>query len=498
MTTISQLEKTLQNQYNLKCFIDLAELTTSPTRAYQHFDSCYQEVFDHSDRLVFYTTKIISDSLLTHLYQAAKLIDVSNYFVLICSPHDINQQLTDLATLNNTDPFQTLQVMLESTKGLQNNFIVSETLCPMPWRHVEISSLGEIRPCCVYVDSVDHVKNNSLTDAFNNDKFHTLRQQLLNGKKPSGCSKCWDTERKGLISNRHYHMSLLKKELLTADLDNPKIQSIDIKPGNTCNFKCRICNPLSSSLYAQEIKSTSPIPIESFNWAESNSKIIDEIVQLLPTLQNIDMYGGEPFLIKPLLHVVKKSVTQGHANHIRLHYNSNGSIYPETLVEYWKEFKHVDIQFSIDNIGKRFELERGGSWQQVDTNIKRLVGLNLPNVAISIMPAISIMNIFYIDEVLQWADQMGLAVNPLYVAAPLGFDLKNLTGAAKKLIFEKFQHHPWPEMKNILAYVASIPDSDGHAFLDLCKHFDALRNQNFAKSHSEIANAMGYVYNNNI
>ena len=44
----------------------------------------------------------------------------------------------------------------------------------------------------------------------------------------------------------------------------------------------------------------------------------------------------------------------------------------------------------------------------------------------------------------------------------------------------------------------SIPDSDGQEFLKLCKHFDTLRNQNFAKSHYEIAKAMGYVYNNNI
>lgn len=498
MISISELEKTLQNQYNLKCFIDLAELTTSPTHAYKHFDRCHQIEFNNKDRLIFYTSDTISDSLLTHLYQATKLIDVSNYFVLICSPRDITQQLTDLATLNNTDPFQTLQVLIESTKSLQNNFVVSETLCPLPWRHVEVSSSGEVRPCCVYVGSVDHVKINSLTHAFNNTKFQTLRQDLLNGKRPTGCSKCWGNEQHGLTSNRHYHMSILKKELLTMDLDNPAIKSLDLKPGNTCNFKCRICNPVSSSLYAQEAKSTTVISIESFNWAESDSKVINEIVELLPTLTNIDMYGGEPFLIKPLLHVIKQAVEQNCASRIRLHYNSNGSIYPEVLIEYWKKFKHVDIQFSIDNIESRFELERGGSWQQVESNIKKLLSLNLPNVTIGIMPAINIMNIFYLDEILQWAHGMGLPVNPQYVTEPLGFALKSLTADAKKLIVEKFQNHPWPEMKNILNHIESMPDSDGEEFSKLCKHFDHLRNQNFSNSHSIIANAMGYVYNNNI
>jgi MoaA/NifB/PqqE/SkfB family radical SAM enzyme len=273
---------------------------------------------------------------------------------------------------------------------------------------------------------------------------------------------------------------------------------MDLKPGNTCNFKCRICDPVSSSLYAQEVKSNTGISIESFNWAESDSKTINEIVTLLPTLTNIDMYGGEPFLIKPLLHVVKQAVEQHCSPHIRLHYNSNGSIYPKDLIEHWKKFKHVDIQFSIDSIGNRFELERGGSWQQVESNIKKLINLGLPNVTIGVMPAINIMNIFYLDEVLQWAHELRLPVNPQYVTEPSGFALKNLTANAKKLIVEKFQNHPWPEMKNIINHLELTPDSDGEEFSKLCKHFDRVRNQNFSISHSAIANAMGYVYNNNI
>jgi MoaA/NifB/PqqE/SkfB family radical SAM enzyme len=498
MISINQLENTLLTLYDSKCFVDLAKLTTSPTDVYRHFDSFYQETFAHNDRLIFYTAKSIPDSLLHHLYQATNLIDISNFFVLICSPHDIAQQATAIAQLNATDPFQTLQIVFEDTESLQDNFTVSDTLCPMPWRHVEVSSSGEVRPCCVYVDSVDHVRHNSLNHAFNNTKFQTLRQDLLSGNKPSGCSKCWENEKNGLISNRHYHMSMLKKELLTVDLDNPSIKSMDLKPGNTCNFKCRICNPVSSSLYAQEAKLNKNISINSFNWAESAPDTINEIVELLPNLINIDMYGGEPFLIKPLLHVVKQAVEQGHAPQMRLHYNSNGSVYPESLIEYWKKFKHVDIQFSIDNIGHRFELERGGSWLQVESNIKRLIDLNLPNVSIAIMPAISIMNIFYLDELLQWASDLGVEINIQYVTDPSGFDLKHLTGNAKKLISEKFQYHAWPEIKHILSYIASTPDSDGQEFLKLCKHFDTLRNQNFTESHFEIAKAMGYVYNKDI
>lgn len=500
MISLKDLEQKLSNLYNLKCFVDLETLSTSPTSAYKHFQEFYQEVFNNNDRLVFYTTDIISDQLLKHLYQSANLIDISNFFVLICSPHNIKEQVESVAALHSSDtvPFHTLQLNFEETNKLQDNFFVSDTLCPIPWRHLEVSAKGGVRPCCVYSHTVENVRNTTLNDVFYGTAISKLRQALLDGKKPSGCNTCWNTESKGLISNRHYHMSMLKKELLTVDLDNPKIKSLDLKPGNTCNFKCRICNPVSSSLFAQELSKTYSIPVKTFNWAESESRTMTEITELLSELSNIDMYGGEPFLIKPLDRLVKQAVDQRYAKNIRLHYNSNGSVYPEKLIESWTHFKHVDIHFSIDNVGDRFELERGGTWIEVDSNIRRLLELNLPNVKISIMPTISIMNILYINEVLQWAKELKCQVNPLYVTYPSGFSLKNLTTEAKKLIFDKFQNHPWEEMKNILNYIKSNPDSDGKEFVKICQHFDNLRNQNFKNSHFEIAQAMGYVYNSNL
>lgn len=492
MMTTNNLHLYLSKQYNLKCFVDLAQMSTSPSAIYKQFESCYQPAFDTDDRLVFYTLDIISDKLLQHLYRAAELIDISNYFVLICSPHDIRKQLQNIA---KQDSFQSLQISLNDTEKLQDSFHVPETICPLPWMHLEISTLGGVRPCCVYSTEVGSVKDASLNSIFYNNAMSALRNEFLIGQRPPGCQYCWRLENKGLSSSRTRHMSLLKKQLLTVDLENPTIKSLDIKPGNTCNFKCRICGPLSSSLFEQELNKIQNIAIKRYNWVEENSAVINEISDLLPNLTNIDMYGGEPFLIKSLKKLIKQAADLGHAENMRLHYNSNGSIYPSDLIEHWKKFNHVDIHFSIDNVGARFELERGGSWQEVESNIKQLLALNLTNVKISIMPAISIMNIFYIDQLLEWADTLGLPVNPLYVSRPPGFDLKNLTGNAKQIIVDKFKDHSWSEMNNIIDYIRSIPDSDGHEFIKLCQHFDSIRNQNFSISHSEIAEAMGYVYN---
>ena len=492
--TVDQLKHDLSKKYSIKCFVDLADLTTGPAQAYKILQQHHQQEFSHNDRLVFYTQYDVSDQLLEHLYQAATLIDVSNFFVLLCGPADLESKLDTIAFKNSGDKvsFQSIQVDVVDTKPISGNFTLPETLCPMPWSHMMIDQSGDARPCCVYRDPVGNAVDHSIDQLFHNQGYNQLRQNLLSGEKVSGCDHCWNLEKHGLTSNRTMHMRLLKKDLLTKYIDDPEITSLDIAPGNTCNFKCRICTPKASSLFAQEVQSiTGVLPIRSFNWAESDNKVMREISDLLPSLTNIDMYGGEPFLIKPLHRLVSQAVEQGHAKHIRLHYNSNGSVYPDHLIDHWKHFDHVDIHFSIDNVGARFDLERGGSWQQVTSNIRKLVDLSLSNLKISIMPTISIMNIFYLDELLEWATELRLPVNVNYLDSPDEFNIKNLTPLAKKLILEKFQNHPWPEMKNILTTIKSFPDSDGSGFVSLSRHFDRIRGQNFSSTHAEIAYAMG-------
>jgi MoaA/NifB/PqqE/SkfB family radical SAM enzyme len=489
-----QLQYQLSQKHSIKCFVDIADLTESPSQAYKILQQHYQQEFSPADRLVFYTKYDISDQLIRHLYQAATLIDVSNFFLLLCTPTDISDRLISIAKENSGDQssFQSLQVEIENTKLLSNNFVLSDAICPMPWMHMMINQSGGVKACCVYNTTIGNIVNNSINEVFHNQHYVQLRQHLLAGEKVAECDRCWNLEDRGSTSNRLRHLSFLKKDLLTKYLDSPTISSLDLSPGNTCNFKCRICNPDSSSLFAQEVQSVNKlVPVKSFNWAESNATVIDEISNLMPSLTNLDMYGGEPFLIKPLVRLLQQAIEQGQSEHIRLHYNSNGSVYPEHLIEYWKKFKHIDIQFSIDNVGKRFELERGGQWKQVHTNISKLVDLGLPNLKISIMPTISIMNILYLDEILRWAKELGLTVNFNYLDTPEEFNIKNLTAAAKKLIFDKFQNYPEGEIHRILDTIRACPDSDGKKFVNLSKHFDQIRNQNFSETHQEIAHAMG-------
>jgi sulfatase maturation enzyme AslB (radical SAM superfamily) len=250
-------------------------------------------------------------------------------------------------------------------------------------------------------------------------------------------------------------------------------------------------------LFASEENKFLGIPlVVQDNWGESED-FINQMILHLPTVRNIDMYGGEPFLVKKFIIVLKLAVEYGHAKNIRLHYNSNGSVWPDQFLPYWPSFKQIDIHFSIDAIGKQFELERGGKWSEIENNILRLKNLGLPNLSISIMPTIGAMNVYYIDQVYDWAIKHGFLIFVSH-ARRTGLELGDLTREAKNLIIKKFKNHPWSEMQNIIKIIQEIPDSDGDQFRSKIRWFDQIREENFANSHYEIANAMGYVYNKNL
>ena len=114
-------------------------------------------------------------------------------------------------------------------------------------------------------------------------------------------------------------------------------------------------------------------------------------------------------------------------------------------------------------------------------------------MTIGIMPTISILNVYYLDEVYDWAQKHNFSINVNYLHEPKEFSLSNLTELAQNLIIKKFQGHPWYEMHNMLTVIKKLPPTDGKTFLEKIKWFDSVREENFKNSHKEIAEAMGYV-----
>jgi sulfatase maturation enzyme AslB (radical SAM superfamily) len=211
---------------------------------------------------------------------------------------------------------------------------------------------------------------------------------------------------------------------------------------------------------------------------------------VLPQLTNLDLYGGEPFLLKNLHSLLQKAVELDYAKNIRLHFNTNGSIFPETLVSLFKHFKEIDVALSIDNIGKRFELERGGKWEDVEQNVIKF--LSLP-IRAYIFPTVNIQNILYLDELLDWADEIGIDVTCNLLHGPKHFNINFMTEDAKRLVVNRLSNSKHEILRTFSEQVTNSQGSDGVEFVRHVKEYDFRRNEDFIATHPEIARAMGYI-----
>jgi MoaA/NifB/PqqE/SkfB family radical SAM enzyme len=398
-----------------------------------------------------------------------------------------------------------------------------KTICMLPWISIEASPIGTIRPCCLAQDEIvddDGTRYDLLTstleDAYNSQYMQNLRKQFLAGEQPATCSRCWTEERAGKDSKRIHSQRRLHHLESKIDWYNEKpnqLWFLDLKLGNICNLKCRICGSWSSSKWAEEDMKTSAHGdkkqhsayrwLKQGAWPRTTLTFWDNLKSLLPNIKYIEFTGGEPWLIQEHWELLKFAVEEGHSNHIDIHYNTNATVElgEHTLV--WNHFGRVDIAFSIDNVHDRFEVERyGAKWSlanKIIDDVHSAKQSHAPNITTQLCFTINIQNVYYIDELLTWADTKpfgSIYFNMLH--SPDHMNIQYMTPNAKALVLDKLKSVDWRtnfyknEIQNVINFIEQGPGSDGQEFVSRMKKMDAYRKQNFVDTHPEIAKAMGY------
>ena len=303
--------------------------------------------------------------------------------------------------------------------------IPHDKFCILPWVSLETSPIGTVRPCCLAKDEI-------LDD--NNDKFHLttstfnqirdssymqgLRQEFIAGQLPSTSERCWAIEDSGGTSKRQHTLNRLKHIVTDTEWtdDAKDLIFLDLKLGNICNLKCRICGPWSSSTYASEEVGTVMTlerkqtyayqMLRQGRWPRESPAFWQQLIDIADQIRYLEFTGGEPFMIAEHFDFLQTLVDRGVAHNIEIHYNTNGTQYPERGIELWPHFKTVEIAISIDDLGERFEYQRSGArWAEVQDNIYKFRRLrrNSKNVQLQLCCTISIWNVAYFNEIAAWA-----------------------------------------------------------------------------------------------
>ena len=400
--------------------------------------------------------------------------------------------------------------------------IPHDKFCVLPWVSIEASPIGTVRPCCLADDEIlDDTGNKfelstaNFADIQNSRHMRNLREQFLAGQKPQTCRKCWNEERGGRTSKRMHTLDRLKHSIANTEwtTDAKPLMFLDLKLGNICNLKCRICGSWSSSQFATEEINQLPREQQKSShayqmlragaWPRENTQFWQQIDSVLTDIRYIEFTGGEPFMIDEHFDMLQGIVDRGIADQVEIHYNTNGTQYPTRGEAIWQHFKTVEIAFSIDDIGDRFEYQRSNAnWQEVCANLDRFRDLKEchQNIVLQVCTTVNVFNVRYLDQVAQWVDKNKESFNFVYwnmMHDAWYFSIATLPDSAKASITEHLRSADVPqqyreEFDRIVDFMNTGASTDGFMLRMKIADLDRKRNQNLRTVEPEFADLIGY------
>lgn len=400
--------------------------------------------------------------------------------------------------------------------------IPHDKFCVLPWVSIEASPVGTVRPCCLADDEIlDNAGNKfelstaNFADIQNSNHMRKLRKQFLAGERPQTCRKCWNEERGGRTSKRMNMLDRLKHSITDTEwtADAKPLMFLDLKLGNICNLKCRICGSWSSSQFATEEINQLPREQQKSShayqmlragaWPRENTQFWQQIDSVLTDIRYIEFTGGEPFMIDEHFDMLQGIIDCGIAHQVEIHYNTNGTQYPARGEAIWRHFKTVEIAFSIDDIGDRFEYQRSNAnWQEVCANLDRFRDLKEchQNIVLQICTTVNVFNVRYLDQVAQWIDKNKESFNFVYwnmMHDAWYFSIATLPDTAKASITEHLRSADVPlqyreEFDRITDFMNTGASTDGFMLRMKIADLDRKRNQNMRSIAPELADLIAY------
>lgn len=251
-------------------------------------------------------------------------------------------------------------------------YLTKKSFCTLPWLGVYIQPDGDVRNCAITKTTLGNINKTPLKDILHNDVNQGIKKDMLNDVMHDRCGHCHLLEKNqkfstDAVSNRIWYLKASKiKDLdFFDDTKNYRLNTLDLRWKNTCNFACVYCGPDLSSAWANELN----LPQNIDDTALQQS--LEYIYGNLDVTEHIYLAGGEPLLIKENL-VLLKHIHKIKPD-IEIRINTNLSIINNEIYNLLKTFKNVHWTVSVDGVGSEFEYVRyGGVWDQFITNLQQL------------------------------------------------------------------------------------------------------------------------------
>lgn len=433
----------------------------------------------------------------------------------------------------------------------------SETFCPLPWNSINLRNNGDLRICCntnSYSPQRGIMKKEDGTpynagkddwnEARNADILKEVRVSMMKGEWHPECTRCKKEEESGMRSRREYEnddwgkysgdislekMLPITEEDGTLDTSKQDIEFMDIRYGNFCNLKCRMCGPTDShKWYDDFVKTTGKTHYkdthetiqltknakgkwhtDQYDWFQDNDIYWDNFEKYAPDAKKLYIVGGEPLIIDEHQESLERLVASGKAGKIQLEYNTNLTMVPDRLVHLWEQFKQIRIGVSIDGIGDVFNYQRApAKFDAVYKNMMTLQNNERINLKAWFAYTVTPMNVFHTADFMKWKltesglDKFNPITGPRPVIthhmchSPKYYNVKVLPQYLKDQVAEHYQEHKdWvlstdfsDKVKDnfikVLTGIETFMMSEDYSkewldhFIDQTVKLDEIRNQN--------------------
>ena len=422
-------------------------------------------------------------------------------------------------------------------------FRKSKSFCPYPWVHSTCTTSGTHRLCCM-IPSTDlstsyedgrlyKMGRDPMSKIWNSEFMKDIRKKMLHDEDLPHCRVCMYDEKVGKPSQRNYAFNLweddeiLKENVIHSMENDGEVKhmpiSYDLRLGNLCNLKCRMCYPSNSTQIQKENDSLHEQSLvndekmfprvrndERFDWHESEM-FWDEFMVNAHNIKQLKVAGGEPMVNDNFYKAIDYIVDNDLSKNMALHINTNITSLPDKFLSMIPKFKFVKILPSIDGIGLVDEYIRYPSkWKKIQENFNNLFAISLEsdNVLINTHATIQMYNAFNIPEIIRWnseyisrnknhmqmslsfvsgKDYLGINILPDYMKAKIHDDLDNLCNDESiKPIIKDY-------VKSIIAHMNTEPENKEKCMKDFVHYtniLDKARNQDIRNYVPELTDLM--------
>jgi len=397
-----------------------------------------------------------------------------------------------------------LEASLQQDEQSPNNNIKG---CILPWMHIFGSLSGNFYLCC-HAEFVPNTKimgthKQSLDSIWNSLDYKQVRLNFLKNKIPTECvHACYDKEKQGSGSNRLQVNQRFQKYAYIQDKTNSdgSVDStptyLDIRFGNLCNFKCRMCGPAASTSWYKD--SNDPKWSKTLDYFTDNENFWKDVPQYIPNLEEVYFAGGEPFIQEGHYKMLNVLIDSGYAKNIHVSYNTNLSyskFKKYDLTHLWGNFKKVSIWPSVEGYGSRVEYSRKGlSWSKFEKH-----AILFKEHIQTVSSVINIYSITSMPDLILWCKRNGF---DFYGSTQIEPSFQRVTCLPKEAkqqvlsIYKKFiqeyktilTSNDIEQIKSWLSFMVSADDSFLlPIFKKETERLDKLRNESFTKTFPEFA-----------